>query len=196
MSTRALPAEVLSDSERAAAGVALLLESLGLDVESERLRDTPRRVATSLAARLTPEPLPPLTLVEPDGYRGPIVMRDIPFHSLCEHHVLPFRGVAHIGYLPADRVAGLSAFVRVVEYFSRDLQLQERLTAQVADWIERELAPRGLGVVIDAEHLCMSKRGVGTPQTRTTTSDVRGDFSLAQFGSTGHDAVDERRGTP
>ena len=182
MSTRELQSEALTAPARAAAGVAVLLESLGYDVDSERLRDTPQRVALSLAALLSRDPLPPLTLLEPDGYRGPIAMHDIPFHSLCEHHLMPFRGVAHVGYLPADRVVGLSTLARVVEYFSRDLQMQERLTVQVADWIERELAPRGLGVVIDAEHLCMSMRDIGTPQTRTTTTDVRGDFTVAQLG--------------
>jgi len=181
MSTPELQTEPLPVSARGAAGVAVLLESLGFDVDSERLRDTPRRVASSLAALVHREPLPPLTLLEPEGYRGPIVVRDIPFHSLCEHHLLPFRGTAAVGYLPAERVVGLSTLARVVEYFARDLQTQERMTAQTADWIERELAPRGLGVLIDAEHLCMSMRGAGTPQTRTSTTELRGDFTVAQL---------------
>jgi GTP cyclohydrolase I len=182
MHTDLQAAEVVGATATSENAVAVLLESLGYDVESDRLRDTPQRVASFLAALLHREPLPPLTLMSPDGYRGPVVVHGIPFHSLCEHHLLPFRGVAHVGYLPAERMVGLSTLARVVEYYSRDLQMQERLTGQVADWIDRELAPRGLGVMIDAEHLCMSMRGAGTPETRTTTTDIRGDFTIALLG--------------
>jgi len=106
-----------------------------------------------------------------------VLVRDIPFQALCEHHLFPFRGVAHVGYLPADRIVGLSTLARVVEHFAHGLQMQERLTAQVADWLQQELQPRGLGVVIEAEHLCMSLRGVGTPATRTTTRAFRGELT-------------------
>lgn len=163
--------------DRAAAAVAVLLESLGQDPESARLRDTPQRVATSLAALLARGPLPTPGLLPTDGYDGPVVLRDIPFHSLCEHHLLPFRGVAHVGYLPGDALVGISTLVRVVEYYARDLQLQERMTADIADWLDTRLAPRGLGVELDAEHLCMSMRDIGTPQTRVRTRVLRRLFT-------------------
>ena len=103
-----------------------------------------------------------------------VVARDIPFHSLCEHHMLPFHGVAHLGYLPRDRILGLSKLGRVVELYARRLQTQERLTTQVAGWVQRELAPKGVGVVIEAEHLCMSLRGVQKSGSRTVTSALHG----------------------
>jgi GTP cyclohydrolase I len=101
-------------------------------------------------------------------------VRDIPFHSLCEHHVLPFHGVAHVGYLPGERIIGLSKLARVVELFARRLQVQERLTVQVADWLKAELSPKGVGVVLEAEHLCMTLRGVQKPGARTVTSALHG----------------------
>jgi GTP cyclohydrolase I len=113
------------------------------------------------------------TLAE-EAYDGPVELRDIPFHSLCEHHLLPFRGMVHIAYLPGERLIGISALPRVVEFYSRDLQMQERLTRDIADWLEHELEPRGLSVIIEAEHFCMSMRGIGGPQTRLTTRDNRG----------------------
>jgi len=115
-----------------------------------------------------------LVLPNDDGYDELILARSIPFHSLCEHHLLPFRGVAHVGYLPGERIIGLSKLGRVVEYFSRDLQIQERLTTQVADWLERELEPKGVGVVLEAEHMCMSLRGVQKFGSRTITSSLHG----------------------
>ena len=98
----------------------------------------------------------------------------IPFHSLCEHHLLPFVGVAHVGYLPGERIIGLSKLARVVELFARDLQVQERLTSQVAGWLDEHLVPKGVGVVLEAEHLCMSLRGVQAPGARTVTSALHG----------------------
>lgn len=175
--TTELHAQPLTAQDRAAAAVAALLEALGHDPESARLRDTPQRVATSLGGLLARDPLPSPALLPLDGYDGPVVMRDIPFHSLCEHHLLPFRGVAHVGYLPGDGVVGISTLVRVVEHHARDLQVQERMTAQIADWIDTRLAPRGLGVELDAEHLCMSMRDIGTPQTRVRTRVLRGHFT-------------------
>ena len=103
-----------------------------------------------------------------------MIARSIPFHSLCEHHLLPFHGVAHVGYLPGERIIGLSKLARVVELFARRLQVQERLTVQVARWLEEELRPRGVGVVIEAEHLCMSLRGVQKPGALTITSALHG----------------------
>ena len=181
MSTHEIEAEPLTAHHRGEAAVAVLLESLGYDVEGERLRDTPKRVAATLAALVHRDPLPPVTLMDADGYDGPFVLRDIPFASLCEHHLLPFRGVAHVGYRPADRLVGISTLARVVEYVARDLQMQERMTADIAAWIERELQPRGVGVMIEAEHLCMSMRGVGTPDVRATTSIFRGSFTAADL---------------
>jgi GTP cyclohydrolase I len=169
-------AESQDSSARAAAAVAELLDALGLDVDSEQLRDTPARVAATLAQLVTREPLADTTFLPSEGFHDLVLVRDIPFHALCEHHLFPFRGVAHVGYLPAERLAGLSALARAVEHFSRGMQVQERLTTEIADWVERSLEPRGLGVVIEAEHLCMSLRGVGTPATRTTTRVFRGEL--------------------
>jgi GTP cyclohydrolase I len=177
MTMQGLQVEPVTAHDRGEAAVAVLLESLGFDVDSERLRDTPRRVAATLAELVRREPLPPVTVLDAQGYDGPVVLRDIPFRSLCEHHLLPFRGVAHVGYRPAARIVGLSTLARVVEYFARDLQMQERMTADIAAWLERELEPRGVGVRIEAEHLCMSMRGVGAPQTGASTCVFRGEFA-------------------
>jgi GTP cyclohydrolase IA len=163
------------DARTAEHAVAALLTALGFDADSDRLRDTPRRVAASLRHLVTPAPMPPSTFIEGEGYDGPVELRGIPFHSLCEHHLLPFRGVVHVGYLPNQRIVGISTLPRIVEHFARDLQVQERLTAQIADWLELELLPRGLVVTVEAEHLCMSMRNVGGPATRVTTRVVRGE---------------------
>jgi GTP cyclohydrolase I len=151
-----------------------LLRALGADPEAKALEDTPLRVADAYAELLTPQPFRATTFPNDDGYDDLIVARAIPFHSLCMHHLLPFHGVAHVGYLPGERIIGLSKLGRVVEFFSRDLQIQERLTTQVADWLERELAPKGVGVVFEAEHLCMSLRGVQKLGAKTMTSALRG----------------------
>jgi GTP cyclohydrolase I len=151
-----------------------LLQALGAEVDSEAFEETPRRVADAYVELLTPQPFRATTFPNEDGYDELVVARAIPFHSLCMHHLLPFHGVAHIGYLPAERIIGLSKLGRVVEFFSRDLQIQERLTAQIADWLERELEPRGVGVVLEAEHLCMSLRGVQKLGAKTVTSALRG----------------------
>ena len=157
--------------ERAAAE---LLRALGADVDAEALEETPRRVADAYAELLTPQPFRATTFPNDDGYDELIVARSIPFHSLCMHHLLPFHGVAHIGYLPGERIIGLSKLGRVVEYFSRDLQIQERLTTQIAGWLQCELDPKGVGVVLEAEHLCMSLRGVQKLGAKTVTSALRG----------------------
>jgi GTP cyclohydrolase I len=151
-----------------------LLTALGYDLAHDGLRDTPGRVASALCELLTPEPFEPTAFPNAEGYDELIVVRDIPFHSLCMHHLLPFAGVAHVAYLPGERIIGLSKLARVVDLFARDLQVQERLTTQVAGWLETHLAPRGVGVVIEAEHSCMSLRGVQKVGTRTVTSALHG----------------------
>lgn len=151
-----------------------LLHALGADVDTEALRDTPRRVADAYRELLTAQPFRATSFPNEDNYDELIVARAIPFHSLCMHHLLPFHGVAHIGYLPGDRIIGLSKLGRVVELFARDMQIQERLTTQIADWLERELAPKGVGVVLEAEHLCMSLRGVQKIGSTTVTSALHG----------------------
>jgi GTP cyclohydrolase I len=151
-----------------------LLVALGADLETEGLRDSPRRMAAAYAELLTPEPFSLTTFPNGEGYDELVVMRDIPFESLCMHHVLPFHGLAHVAYLPAERLVGLSKLARVVELFARDLQLQERLTAQIAGCLQAQLEPKGVGVVIEAEHLCMSLRGVQKHGAKTVTSTLYG----------------------
>lgn len=151
-----------------------LLTALGRDPQSEHLADTPRRVAHAFAELLTPEPFDLTTFPNNEGYDELVLARDIPFRSLCEHHLLPFHGVAHVGYIPDGRILGLSKLARVVELFASDLQVQERLTQQVADWLELHLAPKGVGIVLEAEHMCMSLRGVRAHGAQTLTSAVRG----------------------
>ena len=162
------------DHDRLEGAARELLRALGADVDSDGLRDTPRRVADAYSELLTPQPFRATTFPNDDGYDELVVARAIPFHSLCMHHLLPFHGVAHVGYLPGDRIIGLSKLGRVVELFARDLQIQERLTTQVADWLQRELDPKGVGVVLEAEHMCMSMRGVQKFGAKTVTSAVHG----------------------
>src|ERR687894_169074 len=151
-----------------------LLRGLGADVDANGLEETPRRVAEAYVELLTPRPFRATTFPNDEGYDELIVARAIPFHSLCMHHMLPFHGVAHVGYLPGERIIGLSKLGRVVEFFARDLQIQERLTTQIADWLEDELEPKGAGVVLEAEHMCMSLRGVQKLGATTVTSALRG----------------------
>jgi GTP cyclohydrolase IA len=150
-----------------------LLRAIGADVESPDLRETPRRVAASFAELVTPAEFG-ATVFRNQGYDELVLVRDISFQTLCMHHLLPFHGVAHVAYLPGESIIGLSKLARVVEFFARDLQLQERMTVQIADWLEHELAPRGVGVVLNAEHMCMTIRGVRKPGSRTVTSALRG----------------------
>jgi GTP cyclohydrolase I len=151
-----------------------LLAALGADLETEGLRETPRRMAAAYSELLTPEPFNLTTFPNDEGYDELVLVRDIPFQSLCMHHVLPFYGVAHVAYLPDERILGLSKLARVVELFARDLQLQERLTTQIAACLHERLEPKGVGVVLEAEHLCMTLRGVQKPGARTVTSALRG----------------------
>jgi GTP cyclohydrolase I len=162
------------DPAAARRAVADLLTALGRDPSSEHLADTPRRVADALLELTTPREFDLTTFPNDEGYDEMVVAVGIPLHSLCEHHLLPFHGVAHIGYLPGDRILGISKLARVAELFARDLQVQERLTAQIADWLTENLQPKGVGVVISAEHLCQSLRGVRAPGVQTVTSALRG----------------------
>ncbi|MBX3092223.1 MAG: GTP cyclohydrolase I FolE [Cryobacterium sp.] len=175
---------------RAELAVADLLTALGRDVTSEHLAETPRRVAASLLEMLTPREFTMTTFPNDEGYEELVLVRDIPFHSLCEHHLLPFRGVAHVGYVPGDRIVGLSKLARVVELFSRDLQVQERLTQQISRYLTQELAARGVGVVLEAEHLCMTMRGAQAAGSKTTTTAFTGVLAQdnamrRQFGLAG-----------
>ncbi|MGO4604358.1 GTP cyclohydrolase I FolE [Terrabacter sp. 2YAF2] len=162
------------DLERAAAGARILLEALGVDLDNESLARTPERMAASLAELMSPRPFHLTTFPNDGGYDELIVARSIPLRSLCEHHMLPFVGTAHIGYLPGTRILGLSKLARVLEHFASRPQVQERLTVQVADWLSAQLSPVGVGVVIEAEHLCMTLRGVQAPGTTTITSSLLG----------------------
>ena len=166
------------DLEGARAAVADLLVALGRDLSDPHLTDTPRRVAQAFDELLTPRPASWTTFPNSEGYTELVLVRNIPFHSLCEHHLLPFRGVAHIGYLPGSRLIGLSKLARGLEMFARDLQVQERLTVQTAEWLMEILDARGAGVVLEAEHLCMSLRGVQAAGTTTTTMAFRGALAV------------------
>jgi GTP cyclohydrolase I len=168
------PAPVdLAAAERAAAA---FLTALGLPLDSESLRATPGRMARAYAEMFAPRPFELTTFPNDEGYDELVLARAIPVQSVCEHHLLPFVGVAHVGYLPGARILGLSKLARVVEMFARRPQVQERLTKQVADWLQANLAPRGVGVVVEAEHLCMTARGVRAPGVSTVTSAVHGQL--------------------
>lgn len=164
----------------AEAAVRILIEWAGDDPDREGLLETPARVARSyreLFAGYESDPRDYLarTFEEVGGYDELVVLRDIPVVSFCEHHMLPFLGRAHVGYLPNDRVVGISKLARVVHGFARRLQIQEKLTAQIAEAIQDILKPKGVGVVIESEHSCMTMRGVNTPGTRLTTSRLLGE---------------------
>jgi GTP cyclohydrolase I len=162
------------DHAKAESAATQLLEAVGIDLSAADLQDTPRRIVAMYEELLTPKPFNPTTFPNDDGYDELVLSKDIPFTSLCAHHALPFSGVAHVGYLPGDRILGLSKLARVVHYFSRSLQVQERLTKQIADWLEKELKPRGVGVVLEAEHTCMTIRGVQAAGSKTVTSTMYG----------------------
>jgi GTP cyclohydrolase IA len=161
------------DLARAERAVAELLAALGQDVDDEHTRDTPRRVAAAYAEMLTPRAFNLTTFPNDEAYDELVLARDIPFRSLCEHHLLPFHGVAHVGDLPG-RVVGISKLARLVHCFARRLQIQERMTQQVAQAVETHLEARGVGVVVSAHHLCMGCRGVRLPSTQLVTSAMLG----------------------
>ena len=157
-----------------------LLEAIGEDADRPGLRDTPRRVVNlyrEITSGYEVNPADHLQMLPGEDHDEIVLVKDIPFYSLCEHHLAPFIGLAHVAYLPdGGRVCGLSKFARVVESYSRRLQMQERLTTQIAQAIQDQLEPRGVMVVLEAEHLCMTMRGVKKPGARTVTSVVRGLF--------------------
>ncbi|MFF2488671.1 GTP cyclohydrolase I [Microbacterium sp. NPDC058062] len=170
----ALPDEAPIDRDAAMVAVGDLLAALGFDPDEGDLVETPRRVADAFIEMITPEPFEMTTFPNDDAYDEPVVVRGIPFVSLCRHHLLPFRGTATVGYVPGDRLVGLSKLARVVAHHARGLQVQEALTVQIARTLETALEPRGVGVVVEAEHLCMSTRGVRTETALTTTTAFRG----------------------
>jgi GTP cyclohydrolase I len=167
------PTPDLRAAERAAAA---LLTALGVDLDSGSLADTPGRMARAYAELLTPREFRLTTFDNDEGYDELVLARAIPIRSLCEHHLLPFVGVAHVGYLPGERILGLSKLARVVELFAHGPQVQERLTKQIADWLATQLRPKGVGVVIEAEHLCMTLRGVQAVGASTITSTLLGSL--------------------
>lgn len=171
---RVVPEPEGLDLAAAAEAATRFLAALGVDTAHEAMTDTPLRMAKAYAELMSPRDFELTTFPNDEEYDELVVVRDIPVQSVCEHHMLPFVGVAHVGYLPGDRILGLSKFARVVEYHARRPQVQERLTRQVADWLQTQLRPAGVGVVIEAEHSCMSLRGVGAAGARTTTSALSG----------------------
>jgi len=180
---RRRPTRDLAAAEDAAAA---FLTALGVDLDSDSLAETPARMARAYAELLTPREFQLTTFANDEGYDELVLARGIPIRSVCEHHLLPFVGVAHVGYLPGERILGLSKLARVVELFAHGTQVQERLTKQIADWLTTHLQPEGVGVVIEAEHLCMTLRGVqavgATTVTSTLTGTLRDDArSRAEF---------------
>jgi len=167
------------DQERIAEAVRQLLAAIGEDPDRPGLRETPRRIAEAYAelfAGLHQDPLAVLGSGLDESHKEMVILKNIPFYSLCEHHLLPFHGRAHVGYVPEGRIAGASKIARVVDVLARRPQLQERLTSQVADCIMDGLAPDGVAVIIEAEHLCLTMRGIQKPGTLLVTSAIRGGF--------------------
>jgi len=167
------------DQERIKRAVRELIEAIGEDPEREGLRDTPRRIAGMYAEIFSGvgcDPGQVLDVTFEENHQEMVILRDIPFYSVCEHHFLPFHGVAHVGYIPRGRILGISKIARVVEVLARRPQLQERLTGQIADTLMNSLQPRGVAVVIEAEHLCMTMRGIKKPGSTVVTSANRGIF--------------------
>ncbi len=167
------------DRERISRAVREIILAIGEDPNREGLRDTPRRIADMYAeifSGIGCDPTQVLTVTFEEHHQEMVILRDIPFYSMCEHHFLPFHGVAHVGYIPRGRIVGISKIARLVEILARRPQLQERLTGQVADALMTALQPQGVAVVIEAEHLCMTMRGVKKPGTTIVTSATRGIF--------------------
>lgn len=165
-----------ADPGAAEEAAADLLTALGLDLTDESLVETPRRMAQALIEMTTPSDFELTTFPNEEEYDELVLVQDIPVQSLCEHHILPFVGVAHVGYLPGGRILGLSKFARMVDFHARQPQTQERLTKRIADHLQRSLEPKGVGVVIEAEHTCMSLRGARAAGSRTVTSTLFGQL--------------------
>ncbi|HET7690081.1 MAG TPA: GTP cyclohydrolase I FolE [Nocardioidaceae bacterium] len=172
------------DPRAAQEAAADLLTALGLDLTNEHLADTPRRMAQALIEMTTPSDFELTTFPNEEEYDELVLVQDIPVQSLCEHHMLPFVGVAHVGYLPGDRILGLSKFARMVDLHARQPQTQERLTKRIADHLQRSLDPKGVGVVLEAEHTCMSLRGARAVGSRTVTSTLFGQLREDQRSRT------------
>ena len=190
-SLHAVPDLTEPDLVAAESAATAFLDALGVDIDSESTRETPGRMARAYAELMAARPFTMTTFPNDEGYDELVLARSVPVHSLCEHHMLPFVGVAHVGYLPGERILGLSKLARVVEMFARRPQVQERLTAQVANWLDETLRPRGVGVVVEAEHLCMTMRGVRSEGSRTITSALHGQLrddsrSRAEFFALAH----------
>ncbi len=168
------------DYEKAKKAIYDLLEAIGENPEREGLLDTPKRVAKMYAqvfSGMEEDPKDQFTAVFSEGYGDLVIVKDIPFHSMCEHHLLPFYGKAHLAYLPNDgKVTGLSKLARAVEVASQRPQLQERLTGQIADAMQEALQPKGILVMLEAEHMCMNMRGVKKPGSKTVTLMTRGIY--------------------
>lgn len=162
------------DAAAARRAASSFLLALGVDMASEGLRDTPARMADAYAELFRPRPLELTTFPNDAGYDELVLARDIPFRTVCEHHLLPFSGVAHVGYLPGETIVGLSKLARLVEHFAAGPQVQERLTKQVADCLDARLRPLGVGVVLEAEHACMTLRGVRAHGAKTVTAATTG----------------------
>ena len=167
------------DQERVAQAVRQILEAIGEDPGREGLADTPRRIGAlyaDLFAGLHQDPCQVLSTGFQENHKEMVILKDIPFYSICEHHFLPFQGRAHVGYVPEGRVVGASKIARAVDILAHRPQIQERLTSQIADCLMEGLVPDGVAVVIEAEHLCMTMRGVQKPGALLVTSAVRGSF--------------------
>ena len=162
------------DLAAAEGAAAQFLHALGIRTDSESLSGTPRRMARAYAELFSPRPFDLTTFPNDEDYDELVLARSIPLRSVCEHHLLPFVGTAHVGYLPGRRILGLSKLARVVEHFACRPQVQERLTKQIADWLQSNLDPKGVGVVIEAEHTCMTLRGVQATGSSTMTSTLLG----------------------
>jgi GTP cyclohydrolase IA len=171
---RAVAPTIARDVSAAERAAAEFLRALGVPLDRDGLAGTPRRMARAYAELLTPREFDVTTFPNDGGYDELVLVRDIPIASVCEHHLLPFIGRAHVGYLPGQRIVGLSKLARLVELHARGAQVQERLTKQIAEWLDEHLHPRGVGVVLEAEHLCMTLRGVQAAGTRTVTSTLLG----------------------
>jgi GTP cyclohydrolase I len=171
---RVAPPEGVIDLDAAERAAGDLLHALGISTDTESLRGTPGRMARAYAELFTPPVFEMTTFPNDEGYDDLVLARSIPLRSVCEHHLLPFTGVAHVAYLPGHRILGLSKLARVVTHFASRPQVQERLTKQVADWLNEHLQPSGVGVVIEAEHTCMTLRGVRAAGSSTVTSTLLG----------------------
>lgn len=167
------------DHEKISQGVRMILEAIGADFSIKDIQDTPDRVARmydEIMAGMEQTADDAITLVLEEEHDEIILVKDIPFHSMCEHHILPFYGKVHIAYLPDKKITGLSKLARLVDVFAKRVQVQERMTTQIAEAMMEKLSPRGVFVVVEAEHMCMTMRGAKKPGSYTTTSAIRGIF--------------------